>query len=181
MLPIFRRPAFDPTKCEISLIAPATLLFAFSTSPLWATFSGHPKSPSHTTIRCDVYSKDSTTLSAADEQALKDYFAIQIASLEDHYAGTKFIRFEGVPDQLSVLKEHLQHERHAGREIWPGKREGGNSESFCKAEKCEFSTVLQAENSQANRTVCNDLEARAKVGRQVRYARADSVQDGIDW
>jgi hypothetical protein len=115
--------------------SPVTLVFIFPESKLWMTMTGLPVSASQTRIRHDIYSIDGRALSSTDENSLREFGASGIQAHEAHYAATKFIRFEGVPEHLPSLKAHLQLERHAGRVIYPAKRESGNSASFCKAEK----------------------------------------------
>ncbi|KAF2690624.1 ISP domain-containing protein [Lentithecium fluviatile CBS 122367] len=163
-LSMFQRPCIDLSTFQTSFAAPVTILFAFPGWHIWATMTALPVSALQTTIKCNIYSNDGNALTPTDETKFRDFFAARIMALEDHYAATKFIRFEGVPDQLPKLKAHLQLERRSGREIYPGKRESGNSESFCKAEK-----------------LCNELDMLTKIGRNAGHARVDSVQVRLDW
>jgi len=181
-LSMFRRPDIEPTIDETSVADPVATVFAFLGRNLWATMSALPVSALQTTIKCDVYSKDGTPLSANDQNAFRSLFASEVTAMEDHYAATKFIRFEGVPDQLPELRAHLQLERRAGREIWPAKREGGNSKSFCKAEKRKFSSSIACRrHSSANLIVCNELDDLAKTGRNAGHARIDNVYGDLSW
>src|SRR5205807_1782288 len=139
---MFRRPGLDIDECQTLLAASNTIIFAFPKSSTWATMTALPVSASVTTVKCDIFS-NGASLSFADEKTLRSYLASHIEALEHHYEATKFIRFEGTPEQLPLLKAHLRLERLAGQAIFPSKRTGGNSESFCKAEKRMFYPILQ--------------------------------------
>lgn len=135
---MFYRPRFDVGEYQTFMAAPKTIIFVFPKSSVWAMMTALPVSAAQSTIRCDIFSKDGSSISHADEETLKQFFASRVQDLEQEYNAVKFIRFEGTPVQLPILKAHLRRERLAGREIFPGKREGGNSESFCRAEKRRF-------------------------------------------
>lgn len=138
LLSVFRGPGFAVDGCHTFLADPTTVILVFPYSNIWATMTGLPVSASETTIRCDIFSRDGLSLPPATEEALKLYTASQAQALQHLYDVVKSIRPTEEPAQVSLLKEHLRLERLAGCEIFPGRREEGRSEGFCKAEKRMF-------------------------------------------
>lgn len=134
---LFRGPNFESTGYQTFLATPSSVAFTFPKANVWALVTGLPASASETTLKIDVFGTRSAISPPPDlEEKLRDFFSSYVASLEQHYEKVKFIRYEqGEPDQLPLLKNHLRLERLAGREIFPGRRDEGNSESFCRAEK----------------------------------------------
>ncbi|KAF2261448.1 ISP domain-containing protein, partial [Lojkania enalia] len=131
---MFRRSPLNVDSGKMLYLAPSATVVAFPKSPMWATLTTLPGSATSCTIRCDVYSSKPLALKSADVGALKAYFNNYKEALEQSYFELKTTSPTEQPSLLPHLKTHLKLERLAGREIFPGRKEEGRSESFCRAE-----------------------------------------------
>ncbi|ORY12213.1 Rieske [2Fe-2S] iron-sulfur domain-containing protein [Clohesyomyces aquaticus] len=159
MVSMFRRPQLDVAGAKLVKVAPLTTVAMIPKCPLWLMLTTIPISAGQCTVKCDVFSTDATTLNKTDKEVLSSFVASHIHALEQSYEAVKIIRPFQEPLLLPLLKGHLKLERLAGMEIFPGKREEGKSEGFCRAER-----------------VCKELDQIAKAGNVLR-----STVSGLDW
>ncbi|KAF2466873.1 ISP domain-containing protein, partial [Lindgomyces ingoldianus] len=131
---MFRHRHLDLSESQVLQIAPTTTVISILNSPIWATLTRLPASAGRCTVMCDVFSTKAVILDPVDQEALKSLFTSHINDLEQSYEAVKIIRPFQEPSLLPLLKAHLKLERLAGMEIFPGKQDGGKSESFCRAE-----------------------------------------------
>ncbi|KAF2117973.1 hypothetical protein BDV96DRAFT_685594 [Lophiotrema nucula] len=156
---MFRRAPINLGSSKTLYLAPSTMLFAFPKANIWVSCTILPVSATQCTLKCDVFTMKTAIIEDADVEALKIFITTHIHALEQHFDELKDVRPTDEPSLLPYLKAHLKLERLAGREIFPGRKEEGRSESFCKAEK-----------------ICKELDQLAAAG-----AGVTSGAGGLEW
>ncbi|OCK80003.1 ISP domain-containing protein [Lepidopterella palustris CBS 459.81] len=127
-------------------LSPLTTLKTIAKTPIWLSLTVFPISASQSSVRCDVYSKSSSTIKITLLTALEQDFLNWVNGLEQRYLELLSVPLSNEPAFLPLLKAHLRLEKMAGREILPGSRQEGRSSECWRAEQ-----------------VCRDLDGSAAL------------------
>jgi hypothetical protein len=143
-----------------------------------------PVSAGESRLRCDIFTtSQEKILNEDDEKALRTFFDGFMHDLEQRHSKFEVPLLSDVSPTYQEMKEHLKLERQAGRRIFPGRKDEGSSESFCRAEKGRSHLKAKFGWPQLTYLVCRELDdfAKSKQTTSHHTARSDSVQGDLDW